>query len=75
LYTPRLSINFGTAKRRPIRGRIVVTTAWGTITHIAIYDALTGGNQLFIMALPSPISVANADSVSIAAGALVMGFI
>lgn len=63
-----LIANTGTATR-------TATAAWGTITHIAIYDALTGGNQLFIMALPSPISVANADSVSIAAGALVMGFI
>ena len=39
----------------------VATAAWGTITHVGIYDALTVGNLLYQGLLTSPV-VINTDS-------------
>lgn len=36
------------------------TTGWGTVTHVAVYDAPTGGNLLFFDDLATPRTV-NAD--------------
>lgn len=35
--------------------------AWGTITHIAIYDAETGGNMLVYGQLTSPVEIGTGD--------------
>lgn len=37
------------------------TANWGTVTHMAAYDALTGGNRLFHKALSIPRVVNNGD--------------
>lgn len=45
-------------------------TAWGTITHISVWDAVTSGNCLVKGALSSSVAIAVNDSLTIAAGAL-----
>lgn len=46
------------------------TTDWGTITHYAIFDALTAGNMLHYAALDEAQLVSTADQVIILAGEL-----
>ena len=46
----------------------VATASWGTITHIGIYDALTGGNLLFHGVLTNSKTIAADDQLKIAAG-------
>ena len=41
---------------------------WGTITHIAIFDALTGGNRLWHGALAASKSIDDGDSLQFAIG-------
>ena len=48
----------------------VATGSWGTITHIAIFDALTSGNMLFHGAVTSSKSIANGDTFQILANNL-----
>lgn len=45
-------------------------SSWGTITHFAIYDAATGGNEVYYDALTTPITVNNGDPVKFSTGAL-----
>jgi len=52
---------------------IVFATAsanWGTITHVAVYDAVTGGNRLFHGALTASKVVNSGDIFKFLAGAL-----
>ena len=44
------------------------TGAWGTITHIAVYDAETSGVQIAYAALTTPKTIATADILRIPAG-------
>ena len=46
------------------------TASWGTITHIAVMDALTGGNVLFYGALTTPKTIDTADIMQVASGNL-----
>lgn len=46
----------------------VATASWGTITHIGIYDALSGGNLLFHGVLTNSKTIAADDQLKIAAG-------
>lgn len=47
------------------------TANWGSITHMGIYDSLTGGNLLYWVALTTPKTVNNGDAApSFAAAAL-----
>lgn len=48
------------------------TASWGTITHFALYDALTSGNMLASGALTASKAITNGDTPSFAAGALVI---
>lgn len=41
---------------------------WGTITHVGIFDALTGGNLLIILPLTVSRTVNDGDTLSFAAG-------
>ena len=41
-----------------------------TVTHIGIWDAVSSGNLLFHTAVNSSKTVANGDTISIAAGAI-----
>lgn len=42
---------------------VTATASWGVITHMAIYDALTGGNMLAHAALTSSKTIDNGDTV------------
>ena len=46
------------------------TAAWGTITHVAIFDASTGGNMLCHGALDTSKAVNNGDTAEFADGDL-----
>ena len=49
------------------------TANWGSVTHLGIYDAVSGGNLLFWAALTTPKTVNNADPApSFAAAALTL---
>ncbi len=47
---------------------------WGTITHIGIIDASSGGNMLLYGALTSARTIQNGDSLQFAASSLVVTF-
>lgn len=46
----------------------VATASWGTVTHIGIMDALTGGNLLYHGQLTNTKTIATDDQLKIAAG-------
>ncbi len=46
------------------------TASWGTISHVALFDAATGGNMLAYTALDSDITVDSGETVEFAAGDL-----
>ena len=46
------------------------TASWGVITHMAIYDAITGGNMLAHAVLTASKNVDNGDTLSFEAGEL-----
>lgn len=46
------------------------TSAWGTITHFALYDAAVGGNLLASGPLTDPVTIAAGDTVRFAPGDL-----
>jgi len=46
------------------------TAAWGTITHVALMDAITGGNVIMHSALDAPKAVGDGDTFKINAGDL-----
>ena len=48
------------------------TGSWGTVTHVAICDAATGGNVLAYGTLTTPKAIATDDTASFAAGSLVI---
>ncbi len=46
------------------------TGDWGTLTHFALFDAITGGHLLLHGALAQPKTIANGDSARFASGDL-----
>lgn len=46
------------------------TGSWGTITHIAIYDAITSGNQIAYAALTASKTIDTGDVLRISTGEL-----
>lgn len=46
------------------------TASWGTITHVAIFDASTAGNMLVYAALTTSKTIASGDILRIPAGDL-----
>lgn len=46
------------------------TANWGTITHVAIMDASTGGNVLFHGAVTTSKTIENGDTFQVSAGNL-----
>lgn len=46
------------------------TGSWGTITHIAVYDASTGGNQIAYAALTASKAIDTGDILRISDGEL-----
>lgn len=71
----RKTVTFGTAVNGVISNNIditfdVATVNWGTITHIGIYDAVSGGNLLFHGALTASKSINVDDQLKISSGSL-----
>jgi hypothetical protein len=48
------------------------TGAWGTVTHFALYDASSGGNQILWGALTDARVIGNGQTASFAPGSLVV---
>lgn len=46
------------------------TGSWGTVTHVAIHDALTGGNQIAYAALSASKTIDTGDVLRIPSGDL-----
>jgi len=46
----------------------IATASWGTVTHIAIYDAQTAGNMLYYGQLTASKTIASGDQLRVAAG-------
>ena len=46
------------------------TTAWGTVTHVSVWTAVTGGVCLMKGALAAPVAIALGDSMTFAVGQL-----
>lgn len=71
----RQAITFAAAASASISNNAAVefpsaTTSWGTISHWAIYDASTGGNQLFHGSFATGKAIAAGDILKVASGAL-----
>lgn len=45
---------------------------WGEITHVALFDAVTGGNMLFHSAITTPRTINDGDTLNFAIGSVVM---
>jgi hypothetical protein len=52
----------------------VATTNWGTVTHIGIMDALTGGNLLFYSPITTAKTISTDDQLKIATGDVTIAF-
>lgn len=69
----RRAITFGTPSNGTISNSAevlfpVATANWGTITHVGIYDALSGGNLLYHGALTNSKTIQSNDQLKINAG-------
>ena len=61
----------GTGAQRNVEAlRFVFTAAAGTMSHLGLYDAATGGNPLTWSALNQPVTVGGPGTVTIAVDAL-----
>lgn len=71
----RQAITFASAASASISNNAAVefpsaTGSWGTVSHWAIYDASTGGNQLFHGSFATGKTIATGDILKVASGAL-----
>ena len=60
----------GSSKNNEAWEFVTATTAWGSISHVAVHDATTGGNLLFHGALTTTKVVGTDDIVRFTAGSL-----
>ena len=61
----------GTGAQRNVSAlSFIFTAATGTLTHLGLYDAATGGNPLTWATLSAPVSVAGPGTVTVAADSL-----
>lgn len=71
----REAITFGAASGGSAASNATVTFSaatanWGTITHIGIYDALSGGNLLFHGAVTTSKTIESGDTFQVSSGNL-----
>jgi hypothetical protein len=64
------TVSGGTASNTASIEYPTATSSWGTIDHIAIYDASSGGNQLVTATLSSAKTIASGDVLRIPASNL-----
>lgn len=48
----------------------IATANWGTVSHVAVFDALTAGNMLYYGALTTAKTINSSDQLKIVAGDL-----
>jgi hypothetical protein len=53
----------------------ICTFSWGTITHAALFDAVSNGNMLFFGQLGAPKTINASDQLLFSAGNISVGFI
>lgn len=71
----RKAITFASAASGSISSNAAVefdaaTGSWGTVSHWAIYDASSGGNQLFNGAFTTGKAIGSGDILKVASGSL-----
>ena len=71
----RKAITFASAASGSISSNAAVefdaaTGSWGTVSHWAIYDASSGGNQLFHGAFTTGKAIGSGDILKVASGSL-----
>jgi len=52
--------------------RFAFSAAAGTLTHVGLYDAATGGNPLLVSPLNAPVAMSGAGTVTLAAESLLV---
>jgi hypothetical protein len=63
----------GTGNQRNAEAlRFVFSGAVGTLTHVGLYDAASGGNALLISSLNAPVAMTGVGTVTLAAESLVV---
>ncbi len=77
-YARKICDDWDIASQRKTRNAVELvfatpTGAWGTLTHWAVYDALSGGNMIAFGALTATKSVATGNVVSVKAGDIEIG--
>lgn len=60
------------AQRNAEAIRFVFSTAAGTLSHVALYDAASGGNPLLVSPLNAAVTMTGAGTVTLAAESLVV---
>ena len=50
--------------------RFVFSASAGTLSHVGLYDAASGGNALLVAALAAPVAMAGTGTVTVAADGL-----
>lgn len=60
------------AQRNAEALRFVFSASVGTLTHVGLYDATSGGNPLLVSTLNAPVAMTGAGTVTVAADTLVV---
>ncbi|SHJ58009.1 hypothetical protein SAMN02745194_02891 [Roseomonas rosea] len=68
----RVTFTGSGAQRNAEAIRFVFSAASGTMSHVALYDAASGGNPLLVSPLDAPVAMTGAGTVTVAAGSLVV---
>lgn len=62
----------GTTSNNDVVAFPTPSAAWGTVTHLAVFDAAVGGNMLWWTALDAPRAISAGDGVRFPAGSLTL---
>lgn len=60
------------AQRNAEALRFVFSASVGTLTHVGLYDATSGGNPLLVSTMTAPVAMTGAGTVTLAAETLVV---
>ncbi|WP_376088640.1 hypothetical protein ACE7GA_16495 [Roseomonas sp. CCTCC AB2023176] len=70
-YTRQRVTFTGTGTQRNVEAlRFVFAAGAGTLTHVALYDAPSGGNPLIVSTLAAPVAVTGPGTVTLPADAM-----
>ncbi|MBP0446732.1 hypothetical protein J8J14_18310 [Roseomonas sp. SSH11] len=68
----RVTFTGSGAQRNAEAIRFAFSGIAGTLTHVALYDAASGGNALLVSPLDAPVAMTGAGTVTVAAGSLLV---